>query len=245
LALPGAGPQAYARMSTASEAGQTSFFHVGVNPGFAMDLWPMQLTRLCRRIDTLRVTEVVDMSRYGSAEIVRDAIGFGLPPDTPSSLDAHLGRVYESPYYLSMRLLSDSLGIELDEVVYHREVEVADRDLQVAVGKIAKGTVAAMKMCLDGMVYGRRALQFELIWRVTDELAPNWPTGDSRWLLHIDGDPMLDCELNLATTYDSGRAVSLAVATLLLNSVPTVCDAAPGLINNLTLPPHSGGYISP
>lgn len=39
--------------------------------------------------------------------------------------------------------------------------------------------------------------------------------------------------------------MSLAVATPLLNAVPTVCAADPGLINNLTLAPHAGGYVLP
>lgn len=244
LALPGAGPDAYERMTQACQAGATSFFHVGINPGFAMDLWPMQLTRLCRRIDTLRVTEVVDMSRYTSIHMVRDALGFGLAPDAPSLVDAHLSKVYQSPFYLSMRMLADALGVQLDEVRYHREAAVTEHDLSIAAGTIDAGTVAAMKLHFDGILHGKVAIAFELIWRVSDQVAPQWLAGDSRWVVHIDGDPTLDSEIVLATTEDAGRAVSLAVATLLLNSVPTVCQAQPGLINNLTLAPHAGGYFS-
>jgi hypothetical protein len=47
----------------------------------------------------------------------------------------------------------------------------------------------------------------------------------------------------LSTTHDSGRATSLAVATLTLNAVPVVCAAPPGPINNLMLAPHGGGYF--
>jgi hypothetical protein len=37
--------------------------------------------------------------------------------------------------------------------------------------------------------------------------------------------------------------VSLSVATLCLNAVPTVVASAPGLLDNLTLPVHAGGYV--
>lgn len=242
--LPGAGPDTYQRLSQACRDGGASFFHVGINPGFAMDLWPMQITRLCGRIDTLRVSEIVDMSRYTSIHMVRDAIGFGLPADARTPLDAHFSQVDKSPFYLSMRMLADAMGVQLDDVKYRREVAATDRDLTIAAGTIEAGTIAAMKMCLDGIVHGRPALLFELIWRVTDEVAPEWPGGDSRWLLHIDGDMAVDAEIALRTTHGAGRAVSLAVATLLLNSVPVVCDAEPGLLNNLTLAPHAGGYIA-
>ncbi|ORJ62753.1 NAD(P)H-dependent amine dehydrogenase family protein [Mycobacterium simiae] len=242
--LPGAGPDTYERLSRACQEGGVSFFHVGINPGFAMDLWPMQLTRLCGRIDNLRVSEIVDMSRYTSIHMVRDAIGFGLPADAQTPLDAHFSQVEKSPFYLSMRMLADAMGIQLDDVKYHREVAMTERDLTIAAGTIEAGTIAAMKMCLDGIVYGRPVLLFELIWRVTDDVAPEWPGGDSRWLLHIDGDMTVDSEIALATTHGSGRAVSLAVATLLLNAIPAVRDAEPGLLNNLTLAPHAGGYVA-
>jgi 4-hydroxy-tetrahydrodipicolinate reductase len=143
-----------------------------------------------------------------------------------------------------MRMFSDAMGIELDDVRYHREVAATDRDLTIAAGTIEAGTIAAMKMCLEGWVHGRPAITYELIWRITDDVAPEWPGGDSRWLLRIDGDMTLSSEISLTTTHGAGRAVSLAVATLLLNAIPTVCKADPGLINNLTLPPHAGGYFA-
>lgn len=244
MQLPGAGPDVDERLTRACRDGGSSFFHAGINPGFAMDLWPMLLTRLCGRIDTLRVSEIVDMSRYTSIHMVRDAIGFGLPADAPTPLDAHFSQVENSPFYLSMRMLTDAMGVAIDDVKYRREVAATDRELTIAAGTIAEGTIAAMKMSLEGMVHGRAAITFELIWRVTDQVAPEWPGGDSRWLLHIDGDMTVDAEVALATKLGAGRAVSLAVATLLLNAVPTVCHARPGLINNLTLAPHAGGYFT-
>ena len=38
---------------------------------------------------------------------------------------------------------------------------------------------------------------------------------------------------------------SIGVATLLVNAIPTICDAAPGILDNLTLPTHGGGYFLP
>jgi 4-hydroxy-tetrahydrodipicolinate reductase len=241
--LEGAGAKAHERLSEACEKGQTSFFHVGINPGFAMDLWPMTLSRLCRRIDHLKVVEIVDMSRYTSIHMVRDAIGFGLPPDQATSVDLRMRDVHRSPFYLSMRMLADGIGVELDGVEYHREVAVADRDLSIAAGSIEAGRVAAIRFRFDGMLRGRPAITLEWVWRVTNDVAPDWPTGESRWILHVDGDPTIDSEIALATSLDSGRATSLAVATLLLNSVRTVVESPPGLLDNLSIPAHGGGHF--
>jgi 4-hydroxy-tetrahydrodipicolinate reductase len=210
-----------------------------------MDLWPIVLSRLSRRIDHLTVTEVVDMSGYTSIHMVRDAIGFGSSPETGSAVDAHNRDVYQSPFYLSMRMLADAIGIEIDEVKYRREVAVTDRPLPIAAGTIEAGTVAAMKMVFDGIVRGRPVISLQLVWRVSGEVAPEWPSGNSRWIVHVDGDPTVDSEIVLATTTDAGRATSLAVATLLVNSIPTVIAAESGLLDNLTIPMHGGGYFPP
>jgi 4-hydroxy-tetrahydrodipicolinate reductase len=241
--MAGAGANAHQRLLDACAKGQTSFFHVGINPGFAMDFWPITLSRLCRRIDRLTATEIVDMTRYTSIHIVRDAIGFGLPPDQPTPVDVMNRDVYQSAYYLPIRMLADAIGIEFEDIRYRREVAVTDHGFEIAAGTIGAGTVAAMKFGYDGFVSGRPVLSLDMVWRVSDDVAPEWPRGDSRWLVHVDGDPTIDSELLLATEEDAGRAVSLSVATLLLNSVPTVVAAAPGLLDNLTLPLHGGGYV--
>ena len=241
----GAGEHAYERLTDACAKGETSFFHVGINPGFAMDLWPIALSRLSRRIDRLTVTEIVDMGGYPSIHIVRDAIGFGLAPDQPSVVDQHNQDVYESAFYVSMRMVADAIGVELDDVQYHREVAVTDHPLEIAAGTIEAGTVAAMKMVFDGYVSGRPVITLELVWRVSGDVGAEWAQGASRWIVHVDGDPRIDSEITLVTTTDAGRATSLAVATLLVNAVPSVVAAPPGLLDNLTIPLHGGGYVLP
>jgi 4-hydroxy-tetrahydrodipicolinate reductase len=242
----GAGVDAHARMTEACANGQTSFFHVGINPGYAMDLWPILLSRMSRRIDHLTVTEVVDMSGYPSIHMVRDAIGFGLPPDAASAVDASNSDLYQNAFYISMKMLADAIGIEVEDVTYRREVAVTDKPFEIAAGTIDAGTVAAMKMVFDGVVHGRPVISLELIWRVSEDVALDWPSGGSngsRWIVHVDGDPSIDSEIVLATSTDAGRATSLSVATLLVNSMPTVIAAEPGLLDNLTIPMHGGGYV--
>ncbi len=241
--LPGAGSDAYERISAACAAGTSSFFHAGINPGFAMELWPLVLSQVCRRIDTLTVTEVVDMHRYPSLHML-SFIGFGAAPSL-SPMDCGMTRGYTgSPFYLTLKALSDAMGVCLDDVHYKRVDAVTDEPLAIASGTIDAGTTAAIKFQFDGMVNGRCAVSLQWVWRVCDTVVPEWPTGDSRWILRVEGDPTVDSEFTLATTMDAGRAVSLSVATVNLNAVPAVCAAPPGLYNNLTIGLHGGGYMS-
>lgn len=241
--LAGAGENAMARLDAACAEGGSTFFHIGINPGFTMDLWPITFSRLCRRIDRITVAEIVDMSGYESEQIVKGFLGFGKPPETKTLFDRQDPN--EAGFAVCLRMIADAMGIEFDEIRAKREVAVTDRDLSIAVGTIEVGTVAATKRLFQGVLHGRVVVSLEFIWRVSDDVAPEWPSGASRWLLDIEGDPTVKSEVTLATQSGTGRATSLTVATLLLNSVPTVCDAPPGRLDNLTMPLHAGGYFAP
>lgn len=240
--LPRAGTDAYNRIRAACEEGGTSFFHAGINPGYTMELWPMTLAQLSRRIDRVTCTEVIDMTRYSSPHMLQ-AIGFGVGHDE-SPMDAHFrSSIRDSPFAMGMEVLTEALHIELDDIRYTWDTAPTKVPLEVAGGTIAAGTSAAIKFGLQGIVGDEPKVVFEWIWRVSNDVAPEWPIGDSVWLAHFEGDPTIKSELDVSTTMDARRAVSLTVATVLLNALPQVCEAAPGLYNNLTIGVHGGGYL--
>jgi hypothetical protein len=80
---------------------------------------------------------------------------------------------------------------------------------------------------------------------VTDGVAPEWPGGGSRWLLHIDGDMTVDSEIALATSHGAGQAVSLAVATFIAQCCSDSVQVRRGPDQQLKLAPHAGGYFAP
>jgi hypothetical protein len=234
----------YDTLTAACEAGGTTFLQRGVNPGFAMDLWPVQLSTLCRRITRLVATEVVDMRRYTSITMM-NGVGFGIPPEQPSEMHKGMSDIEHMSFGLEAKLLAVQLGVEIDGVVYRKEVGVSEQPVEIPAGTLEPGTVTVMKLTVDALRDGEAVITLEWIWRTTDDARPEWPTGESRWMVHIEGDPTLDAELKLDTDLDSKRATSLAAAALLLNGVPTVCDAPPGLLNPYTIPPHAGGWFPP
>jgi hypothetical protein len=176
---PGIAPNrtgdAQEHITAACAAGGTSFYHVGINPGFAMDLWPITLSRVSRRIDRITAVELVDMQQYTSPQIVRDYIGFGLAPDVVTPFDHQMAEVRESAFYLSLRMIADALHLELDDVRYHREVALAEESFSIASGVIEHGTVAAMNIHVDGLRDGEVLIALEWVWRVSDDVAPEWP----------------------------------------------------------------------
>jgi 4-hydroxy-tetrahydrodipicolinate reductase len=232
-------PKALEALTDACAVGNASFYDTGINPGFAMDLWPITMTRMSRTIDQIRLTEVVDMKQYDS-RMAGEFMGFGLEPgDRP--IDAMHRDVYGSPFYASLRQLADAIGVTLDSVRYEREVATTDSKVEVAIGTLEPGTVAALRMRFIGVVAGEDFLVNSWVWRMSDDVAQDWPAGD-QWLLEVDGDPQVRASFELSTKFDAKRPVSLTVAMLNVNAIPTLCQAPPGVYSNLTLPTFGGGY---
>src|SRR6202042_3705318 len=64
---PSAPAEMQRRLNEACAKGRTTYFGSGVNPGYTMDLWPVSMSRLSRRIDTIRIVETLDMRNLTSA----------------------------------------------------------------------------------------------------------------------------------------------------------------------------------
>jgi len=240
LVYPPIVPAAHERLQKACADGASSFFDTGINPGYTMDLWPLTLTRLSRSIERINVLEVVDMKAYDSV-MGRQFMGFGLPPGQRTPLDEmHLAWA-TSPFYASMLELADAMGVTIDTVRYVREEGLAERDTEVAIGILDAGTVTVNKMSYIGVVGGRDFFRHSWVWRMSDDVHPEWGVGD-HWECHIEGDPEVTSRLELSTRFDAGRPVSLTVATLNVNAIPTLCAARPGVYTNLSLPNFAGGY---
>ena len=61
---------------------------------------------------------------------------------------------------------------------------------------------------------------------------------DATYIVSIEGDPDVECRLTLgpAEGHDAGEAAMTATAMRVVNAVPYVVDAAPGLLSSLDLP---------
>jgi 4-hydroxy-tetrahydrodipicolinate reductase len=243
LIYPSAAPrEIVGRLEQACAEGNSSLFVSGVNPGFTMDVWPITMTRLSREIERIRVREVLDMVEYTSKSAMF-FMGFGQPPDAPSPLDAMHSTPETSPFYASLVMTADAIGFELEDYRYEREVGVADETFEISAGTIDRGTIAVVKMGVYGIARGRDVLVNEWVWRISDDVRPDWGIGE-QWLMDIDGDPSMRLTMEPRTKLDSGRVVSLTVATAIVNAIPAVCAASPGLRTPLDLPLWGGGYLA-
>ena len=192
--------------------------------------------------------EIVDYATYDSAAVMFDIMGFGKPLDeTPILLQ---------PMVLSMawgsvvRQIAAGLGITLDEIVevYYREP--APEDFDIASGFIAKGTAAALRFEVRGLIDERPAVVLEHVTRLRDDLCPDWPQpaqpGGS-YRIEITGEPSYALDLCLSSPNgDHNHAGLVATAMRVVNAIPAVVAAEPGIRTTLDLPLVTGkGLYAP
>ena len=69
-------------------------------------------------------------------------------------------------------------------------------------------------------------------------MAPEWPTAqrDGTYRIVVDGDPSFTCELQLGSGNDSSHDGMVATAMRVVNAIPFVCDAEPGIVTATDLP---------
>jgi hypothetical protein len=225
-----------ARLEAACARGGTSLYASGLEPGFVGDHLVLVLSTLSRSIRSVRVQELFGYEDYPVAFTMFDVFGFGRAVDHRCLME--LPGVQHSAWGPAIRIVADRLGVVLDEVRETYEKRVTERTLEVASGTIEAGTVGAVRFETIGVVDGRDAIVIEHVNRMAPDLAPEWPAGDrdGTYRVVVDGEPSLSCELQLGGPDDFAHHGMVATAMRVVNAIPAVCAAPPGILTALDLP---------
>jgi 4-hydroxy-tetrahydrodipicolinate reductase len=236
-------PMATPLIAAAENAG-VSLFVNGVDPGFANDALPLVLSGICERIEEVRCAEVLNYNTYNQPMVLFDIMGFGRALHevpfllTPGVLTMAWGSV--------VRQIAAGLDLTLTDVSEWYEREASPEDFEVAAGTIKAGTAAALHFEVRGMVGDRAVIVLEHVTRLRDDLAPTWPqpAGQGCYRVQITGEPNYTVDLQLVgTDGDHNTAGLKATAMRLVNAVPAVVEAAPGLVTALDLPLIAGAGL--
>ncbi len=235
-------PDLITPLEEAAQQGNSSLFVNGIDPGFANDLLPLALAGTCQSIEQLRCMEIVDYATYDSATVMFDVMGFGKALDDipmllqPGVLSMAWGSV--------VRQLAAGLGVSLDGVTETYTRAPAPETFDIASGHIRQGTAAGLRFEVRGMVDGRPAVVLEHVTRLRADLCPEWPQpaqpGGS-YRVEITGEPSYAVDLCLSSPHgDHNHAGLVATAMRIVNAVPAVVAALPGIRTTLDLPLVTG-----
>ena len=231
-------PELRDRLADACRRGGTSFFTSVIDPGFANDLLPLVLSGLSERWDEIRILEIINYATYDQPQVLFETMGFGKPLDHTSLLLAPGSLTFA--WGGTVRLLAEALGVELETIRETHERRPATRPIRIGAHTVQPGTMAALRFEVQGIVDGRPVIVVEHVTRLDDALAPEWPTGKG-YRVVITGTPTMRCDFEFEDERgDLAVGGVLVTATRLVNAIPAVCQAAPGLLSVLDLPLVTG-----
>jgi 4-hydroxy-tetrahydrodipicolinate reductase len=239
---PAADDRIVQTLTEACLQGGSSLLTSGIDPGFTGDALPLAALQICEEVETIRVQELADYGTHPDPSWA-SPYGFGLPPGAPAPI---LTEGVPTLFWGGMvRLLADQLGVVLEGTEEFCERWYTPEAFDVPIGRIEAGTLAAVRFGVAGIVEGRARLFAEHVTRMRPEAAPGWPRppADRRsvWRIEVVGHPSLTLDLALGRAGDASAGL-LATAMRLVNAIPAVVAAAPGLVSAADLPirPSSG-----
>lgn len=233
-------PETRRKLEAACERGQSSLYGTGSTPGWFTEVMPLALSGLERRLECVTLTDFADMSSRNSPEMLFEVLPFGKDPATLDP-NAPVGTAMSSPPSLSMT--AAAWGLPVDEIVTNRAYALTRNRTTIAAGTLEAGTIGAMRMEIAGLRNGKPVIRRRSTWYVTRDVEPEWDLRDTGLHYLVEGDLPLDVMVTIPVSAEEYPKVSPALtANPVVNAVPFVCAAKPGIVQTNELPPIIGCY---
>jgi 4-hydroxy-tetrahydrodipicolinate reductase len=203
--------------ATARRVGR-SVLATGVNPGFIMDSLPLALTAICQHVDHIEVIRVIDAAtRRGPFQA---KIGCGL---TVEEFEAKVaaGRMGHVGLRESIGMVCDTLGWDLAHYESSVAPLVAKDSLKTDCVEVQPGRVRGLRQAARGHTDQGKSVELTFVAALGAD-----GEGDT---IRIRGKPSLEVRLE-------GTNGDLATVAMVVNAIPRVREAAPGLITMRDLP---------
>ena len=195
----------------------------GVNPGFVMDTMALVLSSVCLEVNKVKVERVIDAATRRFP--FQKKIGAGLSPEEFRSEVAQ-GRIGHVGLAESLYLIAHGLGWTIEEIKEEIAPILAETNLRTEYIEVSSGMVAGMGQLAQGLSGGREVLTL----RFRAFIGAPKPHDT----IEIEGNP------SLKVTIDGGVAGDVATVAMVVNAIPRVLAAEPGLKTMADLPlPHA------
>jgi len=193
----------------------------GINPGYLMDALPLVLTAPCLEVKSIKVTRMMNSAHRRIP--FQKKIGTGLIVDefkrfvAEKTITGHVGLVE------SGQMIAAGLGWELDEITeFPPEPVIAEAEITTPYTTVRKGQVAGLKSVAVAKKDGKPVITLEFV-----AYAGNDPEYDT---VSIEGTP------NINERIEGGVHGDIGTVAMVLNTIPKVLKAEPGLKTMKDLP---------
>jgi hypothetical protein len=202
---------------------EVSILATGINPGFVMDVLPIVLTSPCISISKINVRR--QMNAANRRIPFQKKIGAGLSEKEfkaairSKTISGHVGLLQ------SISMLANSLGWSLDDIqIEEPQPMILNKDVKSDWIRVPAGKVTGSKQNAYGLVRGKKIIDYEFRAYIGAE--------EEFDQVDIEGIPKVSFKSNPCVNGDSGTIA------MLINMIPKVIDAPPGLLTmkDLQLP---------
>jgi 4-hydroxy-tetrahydrodipicolinate reductase len=229
-------PEVRRRVEEACRKGGASIHATGASPGFSSEALPLVAASMSRRMECMTIDEFADIPASCPDVQVVDGMGFGRQPGAKfdPNLLAHIAHGFEQ----SVQVIANGLGITLEGLqVFGETANARERFLLPGGTPIEKGTVAAQRISVLGMLNGKPIIRYRLNWYTTVSVDQDWDLRRSGWRLLIEGETPIDVNVTFPVAGDKlSPAMAGITAYRVINAVPFVCAAEPGIRTTIDLP---------
>lgn len=223
------------RLEAACKQGGTCLHSTGVNPGWLYERIITTLTGASTGIKHIHVQELSDNSHIESADMMT---GLGYGQDL--SITPWIENVGDRGYHETLALTCHILGVKLDRIESEKNYYVAREDIRLIPMTVPKGTRAGVNFLYHAIVDGRKFITLEEIWYVDERDLPDGLQRGDYYNIKIEGEPvsvkgqfqlMASVEENLERRPgDNTLPAYYATAIPLVQAIPIVCGAEPGIV---------------
>jgi len=225
----------------------TTLHGTGIHPGGITERFPLMLSALAGSVTRIRAEEFSDIRTYGAPDVIRDWMLFGADPE--EARKSIMADALGAGFRQSVWMVADELGFDIEpQLRTTHDMAVATAPVDSPIGPIQPGRVAAQRFRWEGLIDGEPVITAAVNWLMGEEnLDPPWKFGPSgeRFEVEVTGDPGVSVTFKKLhpESVEAGLVRNpgiVATAMHLVNAVPYVCEAEPGLKTYLDLPLVAG-----
>lgn len=205
-------PELAAKIDQLARDNGVAVLGTGVNPGFLMDFLPVAMTGVCRNVEKVTVERLQDATFRRIP--FQKKIGAGLTVEQFHKKVAE-GTLRHVGLTESVHMIASRLGWKLDSAEDVITPIIAEKTVTTEAMTIEAGNVLGVQQIGKGIMGGKDVVT--LIFRA----AIGEPESKDR--IVVDGSPAID------TCVKNGINGDVATCAILVNAIPVVAKARPGL----------------
>jgi hypothetical protein len=232
------GETAQRRLREAAETGGASLFGSGINPGWA-DYLTAVASGVCREVNYVRVLESFNIGMW-AGDANQDELGWGRPAGDPGHAEDIVKAT--APFADAVEAMAELLGSPVDDVRCEVQFAHALSDVEGIPGRsIKNGTVAGIDARWIGSCGGVDAIEANVRWTVAPDIDPAWDIAMA-YQIEVRGYPQVNLRVEVLPDFDTMSIEemmaigSVITASPIVNAIPAVVAARPGIITYADLP---------